>query len=105
MEAHLRPKKWIFGDEVVKEPNLKSKNTQHEAELAMRELLHKVCDASPAETKKNQLLQHTIKAYRDAIAPDLHDNNNLQSLFQDGVPNLLDRINCFTSDSIKGSCI
>ena len=101
MEAHLRPKRWIFGDEVIKEPDLKSRTSQQEAELAMRELLHKVCDASPAETKKNQMLLHTIKAYRDAIAPDLHENINIQSLFQDGVPNLLDRINCFTSDSIE----
>jgi hypothetical protein len=98
MEAHLRPKKWIFGDEVVKEPNLKSKNTQQEAELAMRELLHKVYDASPAETKKNQMLLHTINAYRDAIAPDLHANTSIQSLFKDAVSNLLDRIDCFTSE-------
>ena len=56
MEAHLRPKRWIFGDEVINEPDLKSRNSQQEAELAMRELLHKVCDASPAETKKNQML-------------------------------------------------
>ena len=52
MEAHLRPKKWIFGDECVIEKDLKSKNSMHEAELAMKDLLHKVCSCSPAETKK-----------------------------------------------------
>ena len=101
MEPQHRPKKWRFGDEAVKEPDLKTKNTREEAELAMRELLHKVCDSSPSETKKSQLLNHTVNAYRDAIAPNLHLGHNIQNLFREKIPDLHDRIDCFTTDSIE----
>ena len=101
MEPQHRPKKWRYGDETVKEPDIKTKNSSEEAELAMRELLHKVCDCSPSETKKSQLLTHTVNAYRNAIAPNLHLVDNIQSLFHERIPNLHDRIDCFTTDSIE----
>ena len=40
MDPQHRPNKWRYGDEQVKEPDIKTKNTHQEAELAMRELLH-----------------------------------------------------------------
>jgi hypothetical protein len=101
MEPKHRPKKWRYGDETVKEPDIKNKNTREEADLAMRELLHKVCDASPSETKKAQLLTHTVNAYKDAIAPNLHLVDNIHLLFHERIPNLHERINCFTTDSIE----
>jgi hypothetical protein len=101
MAAHLRPRKWMFGDETTVEKNLVSKNTQQEAELAMRELLHKVCNCSPAETKKKILLDHTINAYRNAIAQNLNGLHSVETLFQNEKPVLQDRINCFAMDVIE----
>jgi hypothetical protein len=100
MDPQHRPKKWRYGDETVKEPDIKTKNSREEAELAMRELLHRVCDSSRSETIRCQLLNHTVNAYKNAIAPNLHLVNNIQNLFRDKIPDLHDRIDCFTTDSI-----
>jgi hypothetical protein len=67
MAPNLRPRKWLYGDENVVEKNLQSKNSQREAELAIQELVHRVCNCSPTETKKALMITHTISAYKNAI--------------------------------------
>ena len=101
MALHLRPRKWLYGDEITLEKDLKSKNNQREAELAMRDLLHRVCDCSPSETKKAFLIAHTVNAYRNAIEPNLSNLQGVKSLFQNDVPVLWDRINCFTVATVE----
>ena len=101
MPAHLRPRKWIFGDECQIEKDLKSKNTAHEAELAMKDLLHKVCSCSPSETKKMELLRNTIQSYSDAMNPSLHGVPNISLLFENDIPSLADRIDCFPVSDVE----
>ncbi len=48
-----------------------------------------------------ELLSHTVKAYREAIAPSLPSMQNVHTLFSNNVPNLQDRIDCFTNDDIE----
>ena len=100
MAAHLRPRKWLFGDEGPMEKDLKSKNTQHEAELAMRDLIHKVCNCSPAESKKMELLQITVESYVQAMSPSLTNLGNISSLFQN-IPRLSERIDCFPMQHVQ----
>jgi hypothetical protein len=101
MAAHLRPKKWIFGDETVIEKDQKSKNTQYEAELAMKELLHKVCNCSPSETKKMEMLKTTVHHYVTAMTPSLSRVSNIQTLFGNDLPTLSDRIDCFPANEVE----
>jgi hypothetical protein len=101
MAAHLRPKKWIFGDENAIEKDLKSKNTQYEAELAMKELLHKVCNCSPSETKKMEMLRNTIQNYVNAMTPSLGGVSNIRSLFGNDIPTLSERIDCFLPHEVE----
>ncbi len=82
MAAHLRPKKWIFGDECAIEKDFKSKNTQHEAELAMKEVLHKVCNCSPSETKKMEMLRNTIQNYVNAMTPSLNGVPTIRAFWE-----------------------
>jgi hypothetical protein len=101
MAAHLRPKKWMFGDENAIEKDLKSKNTQYEAELAMKELLHKVCNCSPSETKKMEMLKTTLYHYVTAMTPSLSRVSNIQALFGNDLPTLSDRIDCFPAHEVE----
>ena len=101
MAAHLRPKKWIFGDETAIEKDLKSKNTQYEAELAMKELLHKVCNCSPSETKKMEMLRNTIQNYVNAMTPSLSGVSNIRTLFGNDIPTLSERIDCFPAHEVE----
>ena len=101
MAPNLRPKSWIFGEETTLEKNLKSKNSQREAELAMQDLLHKVCECSPTETKKALLINHTINTYRNAFAPSSSDLHCARSLFPEDIPILHDRINCFSVEILE----
>jgi hypothetical protein len=101
MAAHLRPKRWLFTDESPMEKDLKSKNTQREAQLAMQDLLHKVCNCSPAETKKMELLRSTVQSYIQAMAPCLTESQNYKSLFQNIIPVLSERIDCFPLHQVQ----
>jgi hypothetical protein len=101
MASHLRPKKWIFGDECTTEKDLKSKNTQREAELAIKDLLHRVCYCSPAETKRMEMLRNTIQSYVDAMNPSLHGVPKIQSLFGNDIPPLSERIDCFPVHDVE----
>ena len=101
MASHLRPKKWIFGDECGIEKDLKSKNTQREAELVMKDLLHRVCYCSPAETKRMEMLRNTIQSYVDAMNPSLDGVPNRQSLFGSEFPALSERIDCFLVHDVE----
>ena len=96
MARGLRPKAWLYGDETQGEKDLPSKNSSREAELAIQELLHKVCNASPSESKKRELFDSTIKNYSQAIGAKLQGSHSVKSLFiNDEIPSLSDRINCF----------
>jgi hypothetical protein len=101
MALHLRPRKWLYGDETVVEKNLGSKNSQREAELAIQDLVHRVCNCSPTETRKALLIHHTINAYTKAISPKLGNLQGVNNPFREGIPALWDRINCFSVDAVE----
>jgi hypothetical protein len=100
MPRHLRPRRWLFGDENNMEKNLPSKNTTQEAELAMAELIHKICKASPSETKKQDLIDATILKYKKSIGAHIHDPSFkawcVQTIFNNELPPLHERLDCFT---------
>ena len=101
MPPNKRPKAWMFGDENKGlEANLASKNSDREAALAMQELLQKICYASSFDTKKSELMQCTLKTYAECIQVPLQRSSVISFLFDECVPPLLHRVNCFTYETI-----
>ena len=101
MPAHKRPSAWMFGDEGAQEANLPNKASERESALAMQELLHKISFASVAETKKSQLMQSTLQAYKNAIDISLQSSSGISMLHGESVPVLVDRINPFAYNTLN----
>ena len=105
MVRHLRPKRWLYGDETKFEQNIANKNTSQEAELAMADLINKICKQSATESKKEELLNSTISNYKRAIGAKQHTPAFKQfcmaSLFKNDLPSLVDRLHCFSPELVN----
>jgi hypothetical protein len=67
----------------------------------MKELLHKVCNCSPSETKKMEMLRNTIQNYVNAMTPSLSGVSNIRTLFGNDIPTLSERIDCFPAHEVE----
>jgi hypothetical protein len=94
----LRPKAWLYGDESHLEKNISTKNSQREIDLAMQELLHHVFNASPAETKKQQMLKDTVKMYAQVIGAL---SSGLHSSCDSHIASLLNVIDNFAHEHVN----
>jgi hypothetical protein len=105
MQPHLRPKAWMFGDETNEEKNCAQRATQQQAELAMNELLYKTVLASPHDKRKESLIQHVVSVVHETFdigceCSDSRAPSESTTGLPGSFPNIAERLNCFTADSI-----